>query len=250
MSIVRLLLFLVLAAAPVGEASGDGGGAGSAVARTILALYDGDDEPEPRNSRMLRFAALPLNHLGLVLRFHDLRHGLPSAEALEDVRGVLTWFDNDLMPDAEGYAAWATDQLRRGMRFVVLGDPGVATASRPAASEFFRFFGLRAPLRHRLVTYDLAVVHQDPELYGYERPLTPPFKPFPVYHPTGEPGYTVHLAVGSSDGATMPLAISGPHGVLVAAGYSHFLTETSGQRKWYVDPFALFSRAFATGGLP
>jgi hypothetical protein len=39
-----------------------------------------------------RFAEMPLNCLGFILRFQDVRAELPDPAEVERYRGVLTWF--------------------------------------------------------------------------------------------------------------------------------------------------------------
>ena len=51
------------------------------VKREILALYDGAQESEADYTRIHRFAEMPLNHLGFILRFHDIRTKLLSRRA-------------------------------------------------------------------------------------------------------------------------------------------------------------------------
>ncbi|MGH7005233.1 MAG: hypothetical protein ACREIP_14915, partial [Alphaproteobacteria bacterium] len=58
--------------------------------RTILALFDGGEGKSYNFTRLHRPAEMPLNHLGLVVVPHDITTGLPTAEAMRDVRGILT----------------------------------------------------------------------------------------------------------------------------------------------------------------
>ena len=77
------------------------------VKREILALYDGAQEGEADYTRIHRFAEMPLNHLGFILRFHDIRKKLPGPAEIERYRGVLTWFAGSV-PDSNAYLAWAS----------------------------------------------------------------------------------------------------------------------------------------------
>src|ERR1700738_4512097 len=62
------------------------------VKREVIALYDGAQEGDADLTRIHRFAEMPLNHLGFILRFHDIRTKLPEPAEMERYRGVLTWF--------------------------------------------------------------------------------------------------------------------------------------------------------------
>ncbi|MEJ0009973.1 MAG: hypothetical protein WDN72_05315 [Alphaproteobacteria bacterium] len=96
---------------------------------------------------------MPLNHLGLVLEYHDIRKGLPDLSDRPDVRGVLVWFrDTDEtypLPDLVGYLHWADRTMQQGKRFVVFGVAGFVTHRETppqllaAATPFLADFGLR-----------------------------------------------------------------------------------------------------------
>ena len=98
------------------------------VRREILALYDGAQEGDAGLSRIHRFAEMPLNHLGFILRFHDVRTRLPEPAEMERYRGVLTWFAGSVA-NSNAYLAWASQISRINVRYVILGDIGVATNS-------------------------------------------------------------------------------------------------------------------------
>ena len=75
-----------------------------AIKREILALYDGGQEGSADGSRIHRFAELPLNHLGFIVRFHDVRVEMPDPASMERYRGVLTWFVGPI-PNSRRYLA-------------------------------------------------------------------------------------------------------------------------------------------------
>jgi hypothetical protein len=102
--------------------AGAGAGAGHPVQRTILAVYDSHRYRDVRDTRIHRMFEMPLNHLGLVVRYHDLNAGLPAPESLPDVRGILVWLQSDSMEHPEQFLAWAETAIDAGKRFVVIGD--------------------------------------------------------------------------------------------------------------------------------
>lgn len=89
----------------------------------VLALYDGADEAGPRSTVIHALAEMPLNHLGVV-RYHDITRGLPALDSLADVRGVLTWFGDESMPDPRTYLQWVDAISRRGTPVAVIGSIG------------------------------------------------------------------------------------------------------------------------------
>src|SRR5215813_5116667 len=128
-SIVLVIGALLLAPAATAQPLADEPRA-EPVKREILAIYDSREEPRPDQTRIHRFAEMPLNHLGFVVSYWDVNAGLPAAERTENIRGILTWFRR--APPALFYL-WGQDQVRRGVRVVVLGDSGLPTGSTTLA---------------------------------------------------------------------------------------------------------------------
>ena len=52
------------------------------VPRGVLVLYEGGAFDDPALTPTHRLAELPLNHLGLVVRYHDVRQPLPAPSSL------------------------------------------------------------------------------------------------------------------------------------------------------------------------
>ena len=98
---------------------------GAETPRVVLVLYEGGAFDDPALTPTHHLAELPLNHLGLVLRYHDIRQPLPSLSSLGDVRGVLTWFQSEgVFADPVRYGQWAQSVVAAGKRFVVIGSRG------------------------------------------------------------------------------------------------------------------------------
>ena len=63
------------------------------VNRSILALYDGDEEKAFDQTRIHRLLEMPLNHLGYQITYWNIRNGLPPLADVRQYRAVATWFD-------------------------------------------------------------------------------------------------------------------------------------------------------------
>jgi len=153
--------------------------------RTIIALYDGKENPDIRNIRIHRFAEMPLNHLGLKLKFFDIHKGLPSLKDLKDVRGVITWFEMDKMPNPLKFLSWANQLMDKGIRWVVFGNLGVNLNMRgeptplPMINRYLARLGLKTQGNWKQITYDVKLTHKDPKMVEFERPykgILPPFQ--------------------------------------------------------------------------
>jgi hypothetical protein len=220
------------------------------VRREILAIYDSREEPGPDQTRIHRFAEMPLNHLGLVVSFWDINAGLPSQERTENIRGMITWLRHP--PPAEFYP-WAQAQVVRGVRTVVLGDsvlPSDGASLADANSLYAEIgFGLSGAIVD--LTYGTRVLQSDP-LIGFERPLDPVLPPFPIVGAFG-PDVTSHLVLEHREAGqslASSVVLTSNRGGYAATGY--FVYEEPGidRTKWIIDPFAFFQKAFGIEPMP
>ena len=104
---------------------------GRPVKLDILALYDSRHEARPSDSRIHRLAEMPLNWLGFKLTYVDVNGELPTPEASEAYRGVITWFIEPLQ-DPSKVLGWLDGVAARGVRYVCLGE--VAPPEPPSAT--------------------------------------------------------------------------------------------------------------------
>ena len=97
------------------------------VRREILAIYDSREEPRPDQTRIHRFAEMPLNHLGFAVSYWDINTGIPGSERTDDIRGIITWLRR---PPPAAFYVWGQQQVARGNRMVVKPYPTASTAQR------------------------------------------------------------------------------------------------------------------------
>jgi hypothetical protein len=226
------------------------------VPRTILALVDLREESTIRLSRIHTMAELPLNHLGLSVVYWNVADGLPDLSRYPDLRGVVTWFAGEPFPDVVAYVGWAARAMDRGVRFAVLGQPGVRLerGGNPVplavSNRFFARFGLRDDDGYSDLTYK-----SKPELtdgmIGFERPLSGVLPGYPLFRKTDE-RFASHLVMrrGDDPASDSHLVVTGPAGGLVTEGYGRYFDAEYNRRQWIVDPFAFFRDSFATDDLP
>jgi len=246
-SVVVAVLWLTLEASAVGAPP-------SATPRTVLALYDGKSETNIRHSLIHARLELPLNHLGLIVRYHDVRAGLPDAAALETVRGVVSWFHGPPTDNVAEYLAWAIDLIDSGKKFVVIAELGVTpkegSVTPEEVDEFWRRLGLRSDGSWVRMTYDLRILQQDPDVIGFERALLGVLPGYPIMRPEG--GETrAFLTVRREGGLDTEsvLVATGPGGGYIAPGYATYAPDEN-TRQWHLNPFEFFRHAFETDDLP
>ncbi len=230
---------------------------GQEVRRTILALYDSRDGRDIQYTRIHRFAEMPLNHLGLVVRYHDINEPFPELSSLSDVRGILTWFEDDKMLDPTGYIEWAKTILDDGLLFVVMGNTGITEdldgneTSTVRMNEFLELIGFRTERDWVNLTYDIRLIANDRKLLNFERPyqgILPSFEPLKMIDPEG---HSILVSRRGDDPETdSDLIATTPAGGLVSSGYAIYRDAKFNQEFWYLNPFAFFRKAYATDDLP
>ncbi|MBK1838346.1 hypothetical protein JHL17_13060 [Azospirillum sp. YIM B02556] len=226
------------------------------VPRTILALVDLREESTIRLSRIHTMVELPLNHLGLSVVYWNVADGLPDLSRYPDLRGVVTWFAGEPFADVGAYVAWTARAMDRGVRFAVMGQPGVRLerGGKPVplalTNRFFARFGLRDDDGYSDLTYKSKPALAD-GMIGFERPLSGVLPGYPLFRKTDE-RFVSHLVMrrGDDPAGDSHLVVTGPAGGLVTDGYSRYFDAEYNRRQWIVDPFAFFRDSFATGDLP
>jgi hypothetical protein len=202
---------------------------------------------------------MPLNYLGLVVRYHDIRTGLPKPAQLTDVRGVLTWFAVDALPAPVEYLRWLRDVAQSGKRVVIVGNIGALSdeqGRKTPPEELNRtlaVLGWRFDGGWNTTTTGSFYTQKDASLVGFERPLP---SVVPAYATVRAIAPDTHVALRvATRGRVTPesdLIMVGPHGGYIAPGFA-FFTDRSGEREfrqWYVNPFEFFGRAFGTDDAP
>lgn len=237
-----------------------------AMPRTVIVLYNPDqyadwDDRKVAATRVHEVAEMPLNHLGLVLEYHNVAEPLPEINNRADVLGVLTWFESGArMKDPLTYLQWASAVVQSGKKYVILGDPGFIenTEGVPtpleAMNRFFKTLGLRMEGSWIDVTYDVNVLTQDKAMTGFERRYEGVMAPYHTIHKIDN-NVVSHVVVQKADNTTTGshVVVTGPHGGYAAGGYEFFDFyggDMYSVRQWYINPFRFFAEAFGTDGMP
>jgi hypothetical protein len=224
------------------------------VKREILALYDGASEGSADGSRIHRFAELPLNHLGYIVHFHDIRNTLPEPASVMRYRGVLTWFAGGV-PDTNAYLAWANDVARRNVQYVILGDIGVDATPRNLflLNNLLRNIGLQHLGDTVAPTRGVKIAHKDPQLVEFECHLDPVLPDYPVIEPIDSKlriGLSVEI-FSRARSVSSTLVSTSPRGGFAALNYEfcHQKAPTH-QGRWLINPFEFFTDAFGREAFP
>lgn len=255
----RTGILLALVAALVGGAvaNSEASGPGKRVARTILAFYDGGAFEDIRHTSIHRVVEMPVNHLGLILDYRDLRKPLPTDDELADVRGALLWSSGDTMPGAAPFIEWSHRFIDAGRRLMIIGALGFAKdiAGKPTSLEAINGvlgrIGLRFEGRRVELTHDVRVVRKDRSLLEFETALP---RQLPAYDRivSIDSRTSAHLVVREGSNATTDTTLisSHPNGGYVALDLIHRGDNMRTSRQLYLDMFEYLRRVFGTDDLP
>ncbi len=216
------------------------------VQRTILAIYDGLAEPEIHQTLLHRAAEFPLNHLGYVLQYQDVRAPLPdSRKVAESYAAIISWFGAE-PPEPRAYLRWLASAARAGVRIIIIGEiPGddggrdVALAGEVLAPMGLTHLGdyIRASDLNRLLV-------RDPASYSFETALGADIPGLPgiALSPNSKSTALVEIEDNTSAMRRVGVAVAaGPGGGYIAPQFAMRYNPHNDRLSWIVNPFAFFS---------
>lgn len=227
---------------------------GEPVRREVLALYHSDLEPSVDSTLVHLNAELPLNHLGYIVTYHDLKRGLPGEEDLANAVALLSMFPEDL-PDHESYFEWLGAITRTSdLRVIMLNNPGGSVTGHDAdiLNSVFHRIGLELTPKIVANTLTSSVVARDDAMVGFEREPDPVPERHPLVRRYGNTA-RVALEYESRDGGDLSRSVAvatGPGGGYAAPGFFIYYDSELDQKRWIIDPFEFFARALGTELFP
>ena len=224
------------------------------IPRTILAVFDStEDYNRTADANLIRRnAEVPLNYLGLKVRYHDLAAGLPAENSMRDVLGILTWFQDDEMADAEKYARWAAAQIQAGKRYVALGLFGFARDKRSgiltsakSMDAFLTAFGVSAGGGWTENPFIIELVKKESSMVEFERTLEHELEYYDQFTPTrkGSKSYLV-LRLKNRPGSESSVVFTTPRGGFAMQSYDILLNYADNRMRWRINPFRFFNEAY------
>lgn len=226
--------------------------------RYVLAIIDSAEGRAPDQNEIHTFAEFILNYLGYGVIYLDIsKQPLPLLEEMGRYAGILTWFQDQKMPDPRAYIGWLEKNVAAGRRYITMGNLGTfrdsntgevltaAEATRPLQLLGARFLGNDTdnPLL-------IEVARKVPELIEYERPLSPPL--FYEQVKSVDPANQIWLTMNNKalqDGLSDLVFIS-PRGAYVHPGYVWWQDPQTFKRQLRIDLFTFFERALGQGLRP
>ena len=207
--------------------------------RKVLLLHDGDENLMQNPAH--RFAALPLNYLGYVPEYLDVRRPLPAGILAGRYAGAVVWLGDGSAGGAD-LGEWLTRQARDGLKIAVLGGFGLPPGAEALAELGLQGGGVSAAARGHI-----EVVTSGAEI-GFEAPPRP--RPADFAPLTASPGSRVLLKLADERGRTQDAAAYTDWGGYVLAPYVVASLPGINQNRWVVDPFAFLHSALRLPDMP
>ena len=210
--------------------------------RTVLALYDGGRETEPRDTRIHHYLELPLNHLGYRLKYHDVTTGMPPMIVEPDVAVVVTWFD-DPLDNAVAYTQWASNvTTARGIppKQVAFDEPGfeLTAGSNAERDSYLARLGLTLSGEEQYIGAFATVSKIDPLMIGLEAKFEISNGLYaPLRSASDAQSFLSILPSETATGGAIDLIVAGPRGAYVHASAALTWDPRLGSTLWIVDPF-------------
>jgi hypothetical protein len=223
------------------------------VHREILALFDGGRSAQPDETLIHKLAEMPLNHLGYIVRYRDVREPLPELGKMQRYQAVLTWFEAPLVR-ATTYLDWARNVAASGVRFVILGETGgdPSPVNLRLVNALIARIGVQYTGQVVDDTVGTRVVSQDAGLIGFERPLDAVLPPYPIlWRSEVSPHVVVEVEPAHRPELKRSILIAtGAGGGFAAPGYIYYYDQDANRVAWIINPFNFFRSALGEKVFP
>lgn len=95
--------------------------------RHVAVLYNGAEQPSLNDAAVNLYLQMPLNYMGYIADYIDVRDPLPEQVLADRYAGVVAWFPG-FVPEGRyrDLSRWIEAEIRDGVPFAVLGSWGLA----------------------------------------------------------------------------------------------------------------------------
>ncbi|MEF8723883.1 MAG: bifunctional glycoside hydrolase 114/ polysaccharide deacetylase family protein [Candidatus Accumulibacter phosphatis] len=224
-----------------GQVSTLGIGRREIVPRRILMLYDGSPGELLIHHPALRFGAMPIQHMGYAIDFHDLRKPLPAGPLAARYAGIVSWAEAPLAHGRQ-VADWLQKQIEQGLRVAIFGSFPFAAEGRLAQR-----LGLKS-VAGSGTAGRLTVLSQD-AMIGFEAAPQADRRQLTPLQLADSQGRSL-LQLADARGQTFDAAALTRWGGYVLDPFAAIDLPNTEQSRWIIDPFAFLQQALALPALP
>lgn len=213
--------------------------------RRVMVLYYGGESPSLNYSVAHRFIQMPLNHMGYVVDYADVREPLPEGVLRDRYAGVVVSFSG-FIPEGQvrTTSRWIQAHVAQGMPLAVFGSFGMSLENALAER-----LGIRPATD--LARGELRLTRQHP-MMGFEMAPQPPGSSFTPVRLAESMAQKAEPLMEFADRRGRP-AVGGafmPWGGFILDPYSVVEIPGTEYLRWIVDPFAFLSKALSLPQLP
>jgi uncharacterized protein (TIGR01370 family) len=212
--------------------------------RHVLVLYNGADSPSLNTSVVNLYLQMPLNYMGYIADYVDVRQKLPEPVLGDRYAGVIAWFPGFVPPDRRSdLARWMVAEIGDHMPLAVLGSWGFSTSELPDQTGLVS--GSPTP------EGALVQTHIDPML-GFEHAPALPDQQRAVAELTPAMARAARPLIAFRDegGATFVGGAITPWGGFVYNGNVLYEVPGTESFRWIVNPFAFLQQALRLPAIP
>ncbi len=215
-----------------------GVGAIEVMPRKVLMLYDSEQDPNLVSASIHRLATMPLNYLGYVAEYRDIRRGLPEYPLVGRYAGVVTWFHADIQGSAR--LRWLGKQAGEGVRIAMFDSFGL-----PPGDGLVDALGIHAEVTQAESTPPRVVERSPP--VGYEiQPIIDKRR----FMPVKADGARALLRLQGESGKQMEAVAYTPWGGYALMPYAAVDWISGAHEHWVIDPFAFLAEALKLPSMP
>ncbi len=212
---------------------------------------------EDRNP-IFEVAQMPINHLGLKLSYWDVNQGtFPDEDAMKKYRGIITWFEDDQMVNAEQYCEWLEKQIRQGKKVLLMSEFGAErdlktgkTMTDVRIQNVFRALGLQWSGGRQEIPWRLHITQKESPMVEFERTLLYETKSFTQVTSTSSKNKIYLSAQKENSNEKFDLVVVTPQGGYVAPEYALYVDEVTERKQWRLNPFLFFQKVFSVEDTP
>lgn len=215
------------------------------VPRHILVLYNGAESPALNYSNAHRFLQMPLNYMGYVVDYADVREPLPEGIGRDRYAGVATWFSG-FIPEArrKSVAQWLQLRMTEGMPLAVVGDIGQSPEPRWARRLSIQTEPVETQGSLRIEAHH--------PMMGFEASLPLPtrnYQPAKLTDPEAAQ-FTPLVQLRDERGGTFVAGAIAPWGGFILDPYALIEVPGSDDARWVIDPFVFLTQALRLEPMP
>ncbi|MDX8389573.1 MAG: bifunctional glycoside hydrolase 114/ polysaccharide deacetylase family protein [Mariprofundaceae bacterium] len=209
------------------------------IPRKVIVLYDSLSSKLPY-SRAHRYLASPLEYMGYIIEYMDVRNPLPAVSLVGKYAGIVTWFSAGAMNVPRPTARWLVRNIDEGIPVALLNTPGIKLDSL-----LLKRLGLKSV--EGKVKSPVKITHVDDvgKMEVSPKPLTRYLTPLIAIDPEIE----VHVSIKDARQKKMDVILTAPWGGMALAPF--VLEEgLEGHVRWRLNIFKFLEKALHYKAMP